>query len=69
LTIKAPVTVLVAHSAEAPLSREQIFNLYQSQYENLAEKKIQVIDDSYHFIMIDQPADFSAVLASVVEKG
>jgi len=68
-TIKVPVTVLVAHSAQAPLSREQILGLYQSQYENLAEKKIQVIDDSYHFIMIDQPVDFSAVLASILEKG
>lgn len=68
-TIKAPVAVLVAHSAEAPLSREQIFSLYQSQYENLANKKIQVIDDSYHFIMIDQPADFSVALTSILEQG
>ncbi len=66
-SIKVPVKVLVAHSADAPIGRDALENLYQTQFDGLANKVIQVVDDSYHFIMIDQPEVFSAALSAFLK--
>jgi pimeloyl-ACP methyl ester carboxylesterase len=59
-TITAPVTVLAAANAYVP--RERIEKLYSAAYEGLPGVKLVVIEDSYHFIMFDQPASFEAAL-------
>jgi pimeloyl-ACP methyl ester carboxylesterase len=59
-TITAPVTVLAAANAYVP--RERIEKLYSAAYAGLPGVKLVVIEDSYHFIMFDQPASFEAAL-------
>lgn len=59
-TITAPVTVLVAANPYAP--RARVEPLYQTAYAGLPGAKLTVIENSYHFIMFDQPAAFEAAL-------
>jgi len=58
--IAVPVTVLAAANAFAPRSRVE--PLYAAAYAGLPQAKLTVIEDSYHFIMFDQPAAFEAAL-------
>jgi pimeloyl-[acyl-carrier protein] methyl ester esterase len=58
--ITAPVTVLAAVNPYAP--RARIEPLYTAAYQGLEGVKLTVIEDSYHFIMFDQPAAFEAAL-------
>jgi pimeloyl-ACP methyl ester carboxylesterase len=58
--ITAPVTVLAAANRYAP--RARVEPLYQIAYAGLPGVKLTIIDDSYHFIMFDQPAAFEAAL-------
>jgi pimeloyl-[acyl-carrier protein] methyl ester esterase len=58
--ITTPVTVLAAANLYAPRSRVE--PLYQTAYAGLPGVKLTIIDDSYHFIMFDQPAAFEAAL-------
>lgn len=59
-TITAPVTVLAAANAYVP--RERIEKLYSAAYAGLPGVKLVVIEDSYHFIMFDQPEAFEKAL-------
>lgn len=52
--IRAPVTVLYVIPPNAPISREQYIGYMEMSYAALPNKRIARIDDSYHFIMIDQ---------------
>ena len=58
--ITAPVTVLAAANPYAPRSRVE--PLYTVAYAGLDRAKIVVIDDSFHFIMFDQPKAFETAL-------
>jgi pimeloyl-ACP methyl ester carboxylesterase len=58
--ITAPVTVLAAANPFAP--RNRIEPLYTAAYAGLPQLKLTVIEDSYHFIMYDQPVAFEAAL-------
>ncbi len=58
--IAAPVTVIAAVNAFAPRSR--VDPLYAAAYTGLKGAKIVLIDDSFHFIMLDQPVAFEAAL-------
>lgn len=58
--ITAPVTVLAAANPYAP--RDRVEPLYTAAYAGLASARLTIIDDSYHFIMFDQPAAFEAAL-------
>lgn len=58
--ITAPVTVLIAANTFAP--RARVEPLYAAAYAGLPQAKLTVIDDSYHFIMFDQPEAFEAAL-------
>jgi pimeloyl-ACP methyl ester carboxylesterase len=58
--ITAPVTVLAAANPYAPRSRVE--PLYTAAYAGLDGVKLTIIDDSYHFIMFDQPAAFETAL-------
>lgn len=58
--ITVPVTVLAAVNAYAP--RARIEALYGPAYAGLPGVKLVYIEDSYHFIMFDQPAAFEAAL-------
>lgn len=58
--ITVPVTVLAAANPYAP--RTRVEPLYIAAYAGLDGVTLTVIDNSYHFIMFDQPAAFEAAL-------
>lgn len=51
--ITAPTTVLYVIPPNAPISREQYIGYMEMSYATLPNKRIVLIEDSYHFIMID----------------
>lgn len=58
--ITAPVTVLAAANSYAP--RNRVEPLYQAAYAGLPGIRLTIVEDSYHFIMFDQPAAFETGL-------
>ncbi len=53
--IAAPVTVLQAYDAAMPIPKEAYLGLWQTAYAPLKGVTIKVVENSYHFIMWDQP--------------
>jgi len=51
--IRAPVTVLYVIPPNAPITREQYVGYMEMSYATLPNKRIALIENSYHFIMID----------------
>jgi len=52
------VTVLVPFDSQTRMEKEQVQTLYETQYDAAPNVDIEVIDDSFHFIMLDQPEAF-----------
>jgi pimeloyl-ACP methyl ester carboxylesterase len=52
--ITAPVTVLYVIPPQMPLTAEQYEGYMRASHANLPQARLIRIDDSYHFIMIDQ---------------
>lgn len=57
--IKAPVTILYPWDALSGFPQAATDQLYQENYSALPNKTIIRIDDSFHFIMLDQPEKFA----------
>ena len=60
--IKTPVSVIYAHDDRMGMKAEEMTKLYEEQYAPLNEVTFFRIDNSYHFIMDDQPAAFYGAL-------
>jgi len=60
--VEQATTVLVPWDASIPFSVDQVLSLYQEQYAAAPDAQVVVIEGSYHFIMIDQPAAYLAAL-------
>ncbi len=58
--ITAPVTVLQAYDVTMPVARNLYETLWTTAYAALPGVDVKVIEDSYHFIMWDQPDVFAA---------
>lgn len=58
--ISAPVRVIAAANPYAP--RAQVEPLYTAAYAGTPDLTLTIIEDSYHFVMFDQPAAFEAAL-------
>jgi pimeloyl-ACP methyl ester carboxylesterase len=58
--IKIPVTVLYPWDSKSGYSQAQTDWFYQQNYAALPNKTFARIDNSYHFIMLDQPEAFLA---------
>jgi pimeloyl-ACP methyl ester carboxylesterase len=58
--LKIPVTVLYPWDSKSPYSQVQTDWFYQQNYTALPNKTFARIDNSYHFIMLDQPDAFLA---------
>ena len=58
--IKTPVMILHAWDTLAGIPQAASDRLYEESYAALPNKKIIRIDDSLHFIMLDQPDKFAA---------
>lgn len=52
--IRAPLTVLYVIPPQAPITPEQYDGFMRASYASVPTARIVKIDDSYHFIMIDQ---------------
>lgn len=58
--VKVPVRVIAAANPYAP--RARVEPLFRSAYAGTPDFQLSVIDDSYHFVMFDQPEAFEAAL-------
>jgi len=58
--IKTPVTVLYPWDAVSGFPHEATDKLYHDNFAPLPNKTLVCIDDSFHFIMLDQPEKFAA---------
>ena len=58
------VTVLVPFDPQMGTEKDQVQALYEAQYEAAPNVDIEVIDDSFHFIMLDQPEAFYEAVKS-----
>lgn len=64
--ISVPTTIIAATNDFAP--RDRVEPLYRSAYEGLEGVELRIIDDSFHFIMFDQPDAFSQVLIETLQQ-
>jgi pimeloyl-ACP methyl ester carboxylesterase len=65
--IKKPVTILYAWDSLSGFPKAATDRLYQESYSSLPNKKLIRIDDSFHFIMLDQPDKFAAEVDAFVK--
>ncbi len=65
--IATPVTVIHATNAYAPAARMD--PLYRTAYADLPEVDFATVEDSFHFVMWDQPDAFTAALATALGSG
>ncbi len=62
--ITTPFTVLQAYDAAMPVPMETYTGLWSTAYAGLKGVQIKVIDNSYHFIMWDQPQAFAEAVTA-----
>ncbi len=69
---KVPLTMLYPINPHSPFPAEMTENVYKGSYSAVPGAKLRRIDDSAHFIMLDQPEKFHAEVAAFLsnkEKG
>lgn len=64
--VKAPVTVAFATNEHAP--EAMVRPLFRNAYAGLAHATFEEVPDSNHFIMVDQPERFEALLAQFLAR-
>lgn len=64
--ITAPTTVVYAKFNDPRMTPEMVDGIYQAAFANLPSVKLQRIDASAHFIMLDQPDAFYSALDAFV---
>lgn len=65
--ITQPVTVLYVIPPQAPITPEQYEGFMRASYANIPHARIARIEDSYHFIMIDQFDRFMSEVRTFLE--
>ncbi len=66
-SLTVPTTVFMAYDPTMGVSKEQLQSLFEKQYSAAPQVKIKAIEDSYHFIMIDQPDAFHQAIKTALE--
>lgn len=64
--VSVPVVVIYAYDKLMPFSQAQLAQLYSDAYKELKGVRFVRIEDSFHFLMWDQPAAFYKQLADAV---
>ena len=64
--VAADVTVLVAWAEGAPMDAAALADIYRAQYDPLDSVRVDVIDGSRHFVMLDRPVAFAGRLSEIV---
>ena len=65
--ITAPTTVLYVKFNDPRMTPEITDGIYRAAFANLPSAELKRIDDSAHFIMLDQPAAFAAEVNAFLE--
>ncbi|MGZ9114607.1 MAG: alpha/beta fold hydrolase [Brevundimonas sp.] len=65
--ITAPTTVLYVRFNDPRMTNEMVDGIYQASFATLPSAQLKRIDDSAHFIMLDQPALFAAEVNAFLE--
>ena len=66
--VTQPVLVLAAWDAAMGVPKDRIDSLYATQYSGLPKASVRIVENSFHFVMIDQPAAIDAALAEVLGR-
>lgn len=66
--IKAPVEVVYAYDALFGVPAASVDTMYRQAYTSAPDIHFTRIDDSFHFVMLDQPERFSSVVESFFNK-
>lgn len=66
-SITAPTTVLYVKFKDPRMTPEITDGIYRASFANLPSAELKRIDDSAHFIMLDQPALFAAEVNAFLE--
>ena len=66
--ITAPTTVLFVIPPNAPITPAQYEAYTRLSFANIRQARLIKVEDSYHFIMIDQPARFQAEVATFMTR-
>lgn len=67
--IKAAVTVLVPHNQYSLETQYQLLNKYKGLYTGLDNVAFKIVNDSRHFIMLDQPEIFAREVDHFIKRG
>ena len=67
IRITAPTRVLYVKFNDPRMTNEMVDGIYQASFANLPGATLTRIDDSAHFIMLDQPARFAAEVNAFLE--
>ena len=65
--IRAPVTVLYAYDPAYGVPAEAIDGVFRGAYAGLPMAQLSRVDESFHFIMIDQPERFAAAVDTFLQ--
>jgi pimeloyl-ACP methyl ester carboxylesterase len=65
--VRVPLTVLWVVPPNAPVTEAQLDQFYHASYAAAPQAVLKHIPDSYHFIMLDQPAVFAAELKAFLK--
>ena len=66
--ISAPIEVVYAYDALFGVPASGVDEMYRRAYTNARDIHFTRIDDSFHFIMLDQPKRFSSAVQSFLNK-
>lgn len=66
--IRAPIEVVYAYDFLFGIPVTRVDAMYRQAYASAPDTHFTRIDDSFHFIMLDQPEKFSSVVASFLNK-
>lgn len=61
--VKAPATVVYAYDTTFGIPPATVDAIYENAYRGLRNARFKRIDDSFHFIMLDQPENFERAVA------
>jgi pimeloyl-ACP methyl ester carboxylesterase len=66
-TVKTPIVLLYPFDAAMGMPQSAVDNLYENAYSQLPNKRLVRIEDSFHFIQIDQPEAFHREVVKFLE--
>lgn len=66
--ITQPVLVLAAWDAAMGVPKAHIDSLYATQYAGLPNGSVRIVENSFHFVMVDQPAALDTALAEALAR-